>query len=117
MMDLETMSRQDFMKLRADLDKAISVAGERDKRNSRKAAEAAVREHGYTLAEIARSISTGLKRIKSRGTAQNRNPDNPRQTWSGRVVIRAGLIRPKRRDALLSSCGSTDVATLGRSDH
>ena len=66
------MSRQDLMKLRADLDRAISVAGERDKRNALKAAEAAVCEHGYNLAEIARMTSTGspgLKRAKSEGIA------------------------------------------------
>ena len=87
MVDLETMSRQDLMKLRTDLDKAISVAGERDKRNALKAAEEAAREHGFSLAEIAKLAAPGARatrRAEVNGSVRYRNPDNPEQTWSGR---------------------------------
>ncbi|EYD74953.1 DNA-binding protein, H-NS family [Rubellimicrobium mesophilum DSM 19309] len=86
-MDLESMSRDELMKLRASLDKAISTAGERDRRNALKAAEDAVRQHGFTLAEIADMApkgGRGMRHAKSSGAAQYRNPDNLEQTWSGR---------------------------------
>ena len=87
MVDLETMSREELMRLRANLDKAISTAGERDRRNALKAAEEAVREHGFSLAEIAQLAAGGAratKRPRTSGSVQYRNPDNPEQTWSGR---------------------------------
>ena len=87
MADLETMTRHDLMRLRADIDRAISTAGERDKRKALQAAENAVREHGFTLAEIAQLTAKGgrgVKRVTSERAARYRNPDNPEQTWSGR---------------------------------
>lgn len=86
-MDFETMSREDLMKLRTNIDKAIATAGERDRRNALRAAEAAVREHGFTLAEIADLTARGARgprRAKADGAARYRNPDHPEQTWSGR---------------------------------
>src|SRR3712207_5224773 len=83
MADLETMTRHDLMRLRADIDRAISTAGERDKRKALQAAENAVREHGFTLAEIAQLTAKGgrgVKRVTSERAARYRNPDNPEQT-------------------------------------
>lgn len=90
MSDYETMSRQDLMKLRADIDRAIASVGDREKRAALKAAEAAAREHGFSLAELSaemgsRTRAPGRGRAKGEAAAPRfRNPDDPTQTWSGR---------------------------------
>ncbi len=78
MLDLETMSRQELMSLRANLDKAISTAGERDRRKALQAAEDAVRAHGFTLADVAQLAGAGARgsrRTKTERAAEDRNPD------------------------------------------
>lgn len=93
--ELDSMSRQELIELRTQLDKAIAAAGERDKRKALKAAEDVVREHGFTLADLAPQAGKGRSGGKrgSRSAASSspapsdakyRNPDNPDQTWGGR---------------------------------
>jgi DNA-binding protein H-NS len=87
MLDLETMSREELVSLRANLDKAISTAAERDRRKALRAAEEAVRAHGFTLADVAHLAGAGARgarRTKTERAPAYRNPDNPEQTWSGR---------------------------------
>jgi DNA-binding protein H-NS len=91
MTEYENMSRKELMALRTNIDKAIAAVGDRDRRNAIKAAEEAVREHGYTLAELAPMVSQGSGRGRRRtagegpvNAARYRNPENPEQTWSGR---------------------------------
>lgn len=92
MTEFESMSRKELMALRANIDKAIAAVGDRDRRNALKAAEEAVREHGYTLAELGPFVGgsgpgRGRRRTAAEGTgnaARYRNPENPEQTWSGR---------------------------------
>ena len=93
MSEYETMSRKELMTLRANIDKAIAAVGDRDRRNALKAAEDAVREHGFTLAELGPFVGAGAGggRGRRRGPTEGavnapryRNPDNPEQTWSGR---------------------------------
>jgi len=95
-MDYETMSRADLTKLRGNIDRAISSTGDRDKRAALKAAEDAVREHGFTLAELvplmggAAGSGRGKGRRASGGAPKAasdvrfRNPEDHAQTWSGR---------------------------------
>ncbi len=83
--DFSSMSRDELTKLRADIDRAM--------------AEAAAREHGFSLAELvpgggARGRAAGGKRggrsaastssPPTPSDAKYRNPENPEQTWSGR---------------------------------
>lgn len=96
--NFDTMSRAELIELRAQLDKAISAAGERDRQRALKAAEELAREHGFSLAELvpgggAKGRAAGGKRgggSKAAATspapsdARYRNPENPDQTWSGR---------------------------------
>jgi DNA-binding protein H-NS len=91
MTEFENMSRKELMALRSNIDKAIAAVGDRDRRNALKAAEDAVREHGYTLAELTPFVGAaparGRRRATPEGTgnaARYRNPENPEQTWSGR---------------------------------
>jgi DNA-binding protein H-NS len=95
--DLNSLSRADLAKLRADVDRAIASAGEREMRAAREAAEAAAREHGFSLADLAAEASAGRgKGRKSAGATSGasapsevrevryRNPEDHSQTWSGR---------------------------------
>ena len=93
MTDLETMSRGDLMKLRANVDRAIATVADRDKRNALKAAEEAARGHGFSLADLmdlmgggrpARAAKGASRSGKPPAEARFRNPDNAEQTWSGR---------------------------------
>jgi DNA-binding protein H-NS len=90
MAEYETMSRQELMKLRADIDRAIASVGDREKRAALKAAEAAAREHGFSLTELAaemggaRGRAPGRAKSEGAAPARFRNPDDPTQTWSGR---------------------------------
>ena len=95
MADYDSMSRKELMALRANIDKAIAAVGDRERRNALKAAEAAAREHGFTLDELAPlmggSRSRGRRASGATGSASGpanapryRNPENGEQTWSGR---------------------------------
>lgn len=87
MTEYENMSRKELMALRANIDKAIATAGDRDKRNALKAAEEAARNHGFSLADLMPLLTQPRRGRSSEGeerTPRYRNPDNPDQTWSGR---------------------------------
>jgi len=83
MMDLDGMSRSELMRLRADVDKAISTLADRERKKALEAAERAAAEHGFSLADLTGAVITG-KRGKSKSPAKYRNPADPTQTWSGR---------------------------------
>lgn len=93
MTEYESMSRKELMALRANIDKAIASVGDRERRDALKAAEAAARDHGFTLDELMPLM--GGQRGRGRRAAgaagsgpvnapRYRNPDNAEQTWSGR---------------------------------
>ena len=93
--DYETMSRAELAKLRASIDKAIASVGDREQRAALKAAEAAARQHGFSLTDLAPLMgkASGSGRGKGRGQqgeakpereARFRNPEDHAQTWSGR---------------------------------
>ena len=100
--NLEKMSHQELERLRMDVDLALVAAKKRDKKEARKAAEAAAAEYGFTLAEL-----VGASTAKSSGkvgVAKYANPDNPAQTWTGKGR------QPKwYKDAVAAG---TDPATL-----
>jgi DNA-binding protein H-NS len=83
MIDLNSMSRAELVKLRADVEKAIATLANRERKTARDAAERVAAEHGFSLAELTGgAVST--KRSKAKSPAKYRNPANPAQTWSGR---------------------------------
>ena len=90
MTDFESMSRKELMALRANIDKAIASVGDRERRQALKAAETAVKEHGFTLDELMPMLAQPRakgRRASSSGPVnapRYRNPDNAEQTWSGR---------------------------------
>lgn len=83
-MDLDAMSRTELTKLRADVDKAIATLGDRERRAAMAAAEKAVAEYGFSLAELTGGGAPAAKRGKPKSAAKYRNPANTDQTWSGR---------------------------------
>ena len=90
MIDLEGMSRGDLVKLRSDVDRAIAGVADRERRAALKAAEEAARSHGFSLADLAETMSAagkgrrGSRSDKPASEAKYRNPENAEQTWSGR---------------------------------
>ena len=92
MIEFDAMSRAELIELRAEIDKTIAAVSQRDKSNALEAAEAAARQHGYSLTDLAALVSSGKR---PRGPAKNsaaggtqavrfRNPEDHSQTWSGR---------------------------------
>jgi len=82
--DLNTMSRKDLQKLRSDVDKALATVADRERKAAIEAAERALAEHGFTLADLTGMPADKGKGRKSKGPAKYRNPTNPDQTWSGK---------------------------------
>jgi len=82
MINLDEMSLADLRKLQKDVEKAIVTFTERQKRAALAAAEAAVKDMGFNLAEL---VGTAKPlRSKSALAAKYRHPENPSLTWSGR---------------------------------
>jgi DNA-binding protein H-NS len=82
MINLDEMSLSDLKKLQKDVEKAIASFTERQKRAALAAAEAAVREMGFNLAELVGTAKPS--RSKSTLAAKYRHPENPSMAWSGR---------------------------------
>ena len=92
--DLNSMSRQELTELRAQVDRAIASAGERDRHRALEAVENTLREHGLTMADLASGTDKGggagkrgsrspASASSAPSDAKYRNPENPEQTWSG----------------------------------
>lgn len=77
--DLDNMSLRELRDLRNKLDRAISTFEERRKREALAAAESAVREFGFNLADL----TTG-KQARAKIAPKYANPEDPSQTWTGR---------------------------------
>jgi DNA-binding protein H-NS len=85
MTDLNSMSRNELIKLRADVDKAIATVAERERRAALEAAERVAAEHGFSLSELTGVVSGKAARgMKPKSPAKYRNPANSDDTWSGR---------------------------------
>lgn len=80
--NLEIMSRKELLKLREAVEKAIVNAEKKDRQEALKAAEKAVAEFGFSLAELSDDAPRSAKGSKAK--AKYRNPANPEQTWTGR---------------------------------
>lgn len=87
--DLKSLSRKELEKLGADVEKALTVLKNKDKRAAQKAAEKAASQFGFTLEELA----GGAKATPARKTRRKSvkpsaprfaNPAEPTQTWTGK---------------------------------
>ncbi len=86
--DLEKMNRAELNELRDKVDAALASLEERELDAARQAAEAAAAKHGFSLAQLGVAPTKGGRKKTAKSTGKNppkyRNPDNPKQTWSGR---------------------------------
>ena len=78
--NIDDMSRDELLALKADIDRAIASLDDRRRAEARAAAEKAARELGFSLDELQGS----QKKSGKKNPAKYRNPEDPRQTWSGR---------------------------------
>ena len=103
MNDLDNLTLRELHELRAKVERAITSFEERKRREAMAAAEAAAREHGFSLNEL-----TGAKVAGRRGgkvAPKYANPQNPEMTWTGRGR------RPQWvQDALASGKSLDDLA-------
>ncbi len=84
MVDLNAMSKDDLLKLKSDVEKAIVNAEKRALQEARAAAEKAVAEFGLSLDDITGGNKTKTTAAKKPGQARYRNPEDPTQTWTGK---------------------------------
>ena len=82
--DLTKMSRKELTKLRADIDKELIEADERERQEALKAAEQAAAKFGFSLDELSgKGKRRKGKQKRAPSAPKFRNPENPEQTWSG----------------------------------
>jgi DNA-binding protein H-NS len=80
--DLDSMSLEQLKKLSRDVEKAIASFEERKRKEARAALEKVARDYGLSLEEV-----VGISKSSARGSkapAKYRNPENSRETWSGK---------------------------------
>ena len=90
--DLTGMSRKELEKLKSDVEKALKSAEVRDMKAAKKAAEKAAAEFGFSLIDLASGDAAPApkrkykkrKPAKDKGVARYRNPDDTKQTWTGK---------------------------------
>lgn len=84
--DLSTMTRLELEKLKSQVERALVVAAENDKKAALDAAEKAAAAHGFSLAEITGMMAgrKGKSGVKSATAPKYRNPADHSQTWTGK---------------------------------
>ena len=78
--DLNSMSRDELLALKGEVDKALKSLEARRKAEALKAAQDAAKEFGFSLAELTDGSKTGGKKAAPKYA----NPADPSQTWTGR---------------------------------
>lgn len=84
MINLDTMSKDELLSLKSDVEKAITKAEKRALQDARAAAEKAVAEFGFKLDEVTGNEKPKAATAKKPGQPKYRNPENPSQTWTGK---------------------------------
>lgn len=101
--DVSALSKDELLKLRKDLDKAIENYDRRQRKEALAAAEAKAREMGFSLAELTGGGAPGDKGTVNPPKYQH--PENPELTWTGRgrqpAWIKEGLEEGKSLDHFL----------------
>lgn len=78
--DIGTMSREELISLRGEIDKALKSLETRRKAEAKKAAERAAKEFGFSLDDL----TAGGGGSKSKSPPKYANPADKSQTWTGR---------------------------------
>lgn len=79
-LDLNSMSRDELLALKGEVEKALKSLDTRRKADALKAAQYAAKEFGFSLAELTEGGKTGGRKAAPKYA----NPADPSQTWSGR---------------------------------
>ncbi len=79
--DVNSMSRNELIKLKGDVEKALANHEQKQKADAKKAIEDAAKKFGFTVDELVGKSRGGKK---TKGAPKYRNPADPAQTWSGR---------------------------------
>ena len=79
--DLDSMSLDELKALQKAVNKAVDGYEDRRRKEALAAAEAAAREHGYSVAEL---VGESPKKTRTALPPKYRHPENPELTWSGR---------------------------------
>lgn len=106
MIELNTLTIDELMVLKADVETAIKLAKEELKSTARKEIEAIANEHGISLDELIGTPKSkngnGYKKPRKPGVPKYRNPFNSAQTWTGKgtrpgwfVAAQAGGMAPE----------------------
>ena len=77
--DLDSMSKEELLALKKNVDKALASFDKRQREAALAAAQKAAQEHGFSLDEILGKKSAGKTSVP-----KYRNPADPSQTWTGR---------------------------------
>jgi DNA-binding protein H-NS len=81
MIDLDSLSLAELKKLQKDVAKAVETYEEREMKSAAAAAEALLRERGFSLAQI---LEMGVTKPRAKVAPKYANPADPSQTWTGR---------------------------------
>lgn len=84
MIDLGSLSKDELVKLKSDVEKAILAAEKRALQDARRAAEKAAAEFGFKLEELTGTDKPRTAIPKKAGIAKYRNPEDLDQTWTGK---------------------------------
>ncbi len=79
--DLSDLGLDELETLKSDTEKAIKTLKARRRAEALAAAEAAAREHGFSLSELS---GAKIGRAKAAHPPKYQHPENPEVTWSGR---------------------------------
>ncbi|MEC3861535.1 H-NS histone family protein [Mesobacterium sp. TK19101] len=77
--ELNTLSKDELVKLKTDVEKALKTIDARRKAEAKKAADEAAKAFGFSLDELVSDSGKGTK-----GVPKYANPDDASQTWTGR---------------------------------
>ena len=104
--DLKSMSKRELEALKTRIDKQLDRIKNSDMKKAMAAAEAAAKQHGFSLKQLTGAAPATPGRAKKASKAAKtvsapkyRNPDEPATTWTGRgrrpEWIKAGLAAGK----------------------
>ena len=88
--DYKSMSKKQLEKVLKDVQRALKSIEAKEKREARKAAEKAAAKFGFSLSEITGEAPAKRGRPKKNagpkkvGAPKYANPENPKQTWTGK---------------------------------
>lgn len=79
--DLLSLSREELLQLRKDVDAAIANFEARKREEALAELKDVAKKHGFDLTDLAGATKRGSKQVSA---IRYRDPENPKNTWTGR---------------------------------